>query len=64
MRVFPYTNILLNALLNRPGLAAESEAVILRCQDSHTVPFPPAYLGVAGAADRAADSAKVSFFTK
>src|SRR5689334_8948251 len=31
MRVFLDTNILLDVLLNRPGLAAESEAVILRC---------------------------------
>jgi predicted nucleic acid-binding protein len=32
MRVFLDTNILLDVLLNRPGLVAESEAVILRCE--------------------------------
>ena len=32
MRVFLDTNILLDVLLNRPGLAEESEAVILRCE--------------------------------
>jgi predicted nucleic acid-binding protein len=32
MRVFLDTNIVLDVLLNRPGLAAESEAVILRCE--------------------------------
>lgn len=31
MRVFLDTNILLDGLLNRPRLVAESEAVILRC---------------------------------
>lgn len=33
MRVFLDTNILLDVLLNRPGLAAESDAVILRCEN-------------------------------
>lgn len=32
MRVFLDTNILLDVLLNRPGLAEESAAVILRCE--------------------------------
>lgn len=32
MRVFLDTNIVLDVLLNRPGLIAESEAVILRCE--------------------------------
>ena len=32
MRVFLDTNILLDVLLNRPGLVGESEAVILRCE--------------------------------
>ncbi len=32
MRVFLDTNILLDVLLNRPGLVADSEAVILRCE--------------------------------
>ena len=32
MRVFLDTNILLDMLLNRPGLVADSEAVILRCE--------------------------------
>ncbi|MDB6005572.1 MAG: pilus biosis protein [Prosthecobacter sp.] len=32
MRVFLDTNILLDVLLNRPGLVTESEAVILRCE--------------------------------
>ncbi len=32
MRVFLDTNILLDVLLNRPGLVEESEAVILRCE--------------------------------
>ena len=32
MRVFLDTNIVLDVLLNRPGLVAESEAVILRCE--------------------------------
>ena len=32
MRVFLDTNILLDVLLNRPSLAAESEEVILRCE--------------------------------
>ncbi len=32
MRVFLDTNILLDVLLNRPGLAEESTAVILRCE--------------------------------
>ncbi len=32
MRVFLDTNIVLDVLLNRPELAAESEAVILRCE--------------------------------
>ena len=31
MRVLLDTNILLDVLLNRPGLADESEAVIVRC---------------------------------
>lgn len=34
-RVFLDTNILLDVLLDRPGLAAESEAVILRCESIH-----------------------------
>lgn len=34
MRVFLDTNILLDVLLNRPGLAADSEAVILRCDSA------------------------------
>lgn len=34
MRVFLDTNIVLDVLLNRPGLAAESEAVILRCENA------------------------------
>lgn len=32
MRVFLDTNIVLDVLLNRPTLAADSEAVILRCE--------------------------------
>ena len=32
MRVFLDTNIILDVLLNRAGLVAESEAVILRCE--------------------------------
>lgn len=32
MRVFLDTNILLDVLLNRTGLVADSEAVILRCE--------------------------------
>jgi predicted nucleic acid-binding protein len=32
MRVFLDTNILLDVLLNRPGLVADSEAVILACE--------------------------------
>jgi predicted nucleic acid-binding protein len=32
MRVFLDTNILLDVLLNRPGLVEDSEAVILRCE--------------------------------
>lgn len=32
MRVFLDTNIVLDVLLNRPGLVADSEAVILRCE--------------------------------
>lgn len=32
MHVFLDTNILLDVLLNRPGLVEESEAVILRCE--------------------------------
>lgn len=32
MRVFLDTNIVLDVLMNRPGLVAESEAVILRCE--------------------------------
>ena len=32
MRVFLDTNIVLDVLLNRPGLAVESETVILRCE--------------------------------
>lgn len=32
MRVFLDTNVLLDVLLNRPGLVVESEAVILRCE--------------------------------
>ena len=32
MRVFLDTNILLDVLLNRPALVADSEAVILRCE--------------------------------
>ena len=32
MRVFLDTNILLDVLLNRPGLVADSEAVILCCE--------------------------------
>jgi predicted nucleic acid-binding protein len=32
MRVFLDTNILLDVLMNRPGLVAESEAAILRCE--------------------------------
>jgi predicted nucleic acid-binding protein len=32
MRVFLDTNILLDVLLNRPGLVAGSEAAILRCE--------------------------------
>lgn len=34
MRVFLDTNILLDVLLNRPGLVGESEAVILRCENA------------------------------
>jgi predicted nucleic acid-binding protein len=34
MRVFLDTNILLDVLLNRPGLVRESEAVILRCEQA------------------------------
>lgn len=34
MRVFLDTNIVLDVLLNRPGLVTESEAVILRCEKS------------------------------
>jgi predicted nucleic acid-binding protein len=32
MRVFLDTNILVDVLLNRPGLAADSEALIFRCE--------------------------------
>jgi predicted nucleic acid-binding protein len=32
MRVFLDTNIVIDVLLDRPGLVAESEAVILRCE--------------------------------
>lgn len=32
MRVFLDTNILLDVLMNRAGLVAESEAVIRRCE--------------------------------
>lgn len=32
MRVFLDTNILLDVLMNRPGLVADSEAAILRCE--------------------------------
>ncbi|MBL9179650.1 MAG: PIN domain-containing protein [Verrucomicrobiaceae bacterium] len=32
MRVFLDTHIVLDVLLNRPGLVADSEAVILRCE--------------------------------
>jgi predicted nucleic acid-binding protein len=32
MRVFLDTNVLLDVLLNRPGLVVESEGVILRCE--------------------------------
>ena len=32
MRIFLDTNILLDVLMNRPGLVAESEAAILRCE--------------------------------
>lgn len=32
MRIFLDTNIVLDVLLNRPGLAAESAAVILQCE--------------------------------
>lgn len=34
MRVFLDTNIVLDVLLNRPGLVAESEAVILHCEQA------------------------------
>jgi predicted nucleic acid-binding protein len=34
MRVFLDTNILLDVLLDRPGLVAESEAVILNCENA------------------------------
>lgn len=33
MSVFFDTNILLDVLMNRPGIAAESEAAILRCEE-------------------------------
>lgn len=32
MRIFLDTNILLDVLMNRPGLVADSEAAILRCE--------------------------------
>jgi predicted nucleic acid-binding protein len=39
MRVFLDTNILLDVLLNRPGLVADSEAVILRCESNGDAMF-------------------------
>jgi predicted nucleic acid-binding protein len=39
MRVLLDTNILLDVLLNRPGLADESEAVIVRCAELGTEMF-------------------------
>lgn len=39
MRVFLDTNILLDVLLNRPGLVADSEEVILRCEAKGSAMF-------------------------
>jgi predicted nucleic acid-binding protein len=48
VRVFLDTNIVLDVLLNRPGLADESEAVILRCEAAGD-PMFMAWHGVATA---------------
>ena len=48
MCVFLDTNILLDVLLNRPGLVAESEGVILRCEKAGD-PMFIAYHGLATA---------------
>ena len=48
MRVFLDTNIVLDVLLNRPGLVTDSEAVILRCEVAGDAMFM-AWHGVATA---------------